>query len=158
SAIGGSTNAVLHLLAIAGRLGVPLQLADFDRIGREAPLLVDLMPSGRFLMEDFCYAGGVPAGLKALGPPLPARAVTVAGRRIGDSAAEAEQYNTEVIKSGADPVGPVRGVWVLHGSLAPQGAILKPSAATPSLLAHRGKAVVFEDIEDYHGRIDDPAL
>ena len=158
SAIGGSTNAVIHLLALAGRLGVPLSLEDFDRIGRESPLLVDLMPSGRFLMEDFAYAGGVPAVLKALGPALRGGAVTSSGRTIGDIVAEAECFNDQVIGSLEAPVGPVSGVWVLHGSLAPQGALLKPSAATPSLLKHQGKAVVFETIEDFHARIDDPDL
>ena len=149
---------MIHLLALAGRLGVPLSLDDFDRIGREAPLIVDLMPSGRFLMEDFAYAGGVPAVLKALGPRLRADAVTANGRKIGDIVAEAECFNDQVIASVAAPIGPVSGVWVLHGSLCPQGALLKPSAATPSLLKHRGKAVVFETIEDFHARIDDPEL
>ena len=158
SAIGGSTNAVLHLLALAGRLGVTLTLEDFDRIGREAPLIVDLMPSGRFLMEDFCYAGGVPAVLKELGERLRADAVTVSGRAIGEIAAEAECFNREVIGTLEAPVGPLSGIWVLAGNLAPQGAILKPSAASPALLKHRGRAVVFETIEDYHARIDDPDL
>ena len=158
AAIGGSTNAVVHLLALAGRLGVPLELEDFDRIAREVPLLVDLMPSGRFLMEDFCYAGGVPAVLRELGPHLRAGAVTVTGRTQGEIAAEAETYNAEVIRGLDAPVQPFSGVWVLRGNLAPQGAILKPNAASPNLLTHRGRAVVFEDIEDYKARVDSPDL
>ncbi len=158
AAIGGSTNAVIHLLALAGRLGVPLTLDDFDRIGREVPLLVNLMPSGRFLMEEFCYAGGVPAVLRALQPLLNRDAMTVSGRTIGDIAAEAECYNTDVIADLAQPFGPASGVWVLRGNLAPHGAIIKPSAATPALLKHEGRAVVFEDIEDYKARLDDPDL
>ena len=158
AAIGGSTNAVIHLLALAGRLGLDLSLEDFDRIGREAPLLVDLMPSGRFLMEDFCYAGGVPAVFKALGDRMRREVVTVAGVTQGEIADAAECFNPEVIGSLDRPVGPSSGVWVLKGNLCPRGAILKPSAATPNLLTHRGRAVVFEDIEDYHARIDDPDL
>jgi len=158
AAIGGSTNAVIHLLALAGRVGVPLDLADFDRLGREVPLLVNLMPSGRYLLEDFCYAGGVPAVLKELGPVLRAEAVTVSGFTQGHIAQAAECFNREVIGSIAAPVGPSSGVWVLSGNLCPQGAILKPSAASPELLCHTGRAVVFETIEDYKDRIDDPAL
>jgi len=158
AAIGGSTNAVIHLLALAGRLGVPLALEDFDAIGRTTPLLVNLMPSGAFLMEDFCYAGGVGAVLKALGPALRADAVTVCGRTIGDIAAAAACYNDQVIGTRDRPFGPSSGVWVLGGNLCPQGAIIKPSAATPALLRHEGRAVVFEDIEDYKARLDDPDL
>jgi dehydratase ilvD1 len=158
AAIGGSTNGVIHLLALAGRLGVELTQDDFDRIGRDVPLLVDLMPSGRFLMEDFCYAGGVPAVLKALGRLLRRDAVTVAGLKQGEIADAAENYNPEVIGSMERPVAPASGVWVLRGNLCPDGAILKPSAASPDLLQHRGRAVVFEDIEDYKARIDDPDL
>ena len=158
AAVGGSTNAVLHLLALAGRLGVELSLEDFDRWGREVPLLVDIMPSGRFLMEDFAYAGGVPAVMKELLPVLKPEALTVAGVPIGPIAETAEVWNREVIRPLFDPVGPSSGVWVLRGNLCPQGAIMKPSAATPSLLRHRGRAVVFETIEDYRARIDDPDL
>ncbi len=158
AAIGGSTNAVVHLLALAGRLGVPLTLKDFDEIAREAPLLVNLMPSGKFLMEDFCYAGGAPAVAKELGPLYRRDAVTVSGKTQGQVADAAKVWNREVIGSLEDPIGPSSGVWVLRGNLCPQGAILKPSAATPSLLTHRGRAVVFEDIEDYHARINDPDL
>jgi len=158
AAVGGSTNAVLHLLALAGRLGVPLELADFDRLGQEAPLLVNLMPSGRFLMEEFCYAGGVPAVMKELGDRLDQTAVTVSGATIGEIAQTAECFDRDVIASLDAPFGPSSGVWVLGGNLCPQGAILKPSAASPHLLQHRGPAVVFENIEDYKARIDDPDL
>ena len=158
AAIGGSTNAVVHLLALAGRLGVPLTLKDFDEIARDAPLLVNLMPSGKYLMEDFCYAGGVPAVAKELGPLYRRDAVTVSGKTQGEIADAAKVWNREVIGSLEAPIGPSSGVWVLKGNLCPQGAILKPSAATPALLTHRGRAVVFEDIEDYHARIDDPDL
>ncbi|MBW8811955.1 MAG: dihydroxy-acid dehydratase [Caulobacterales bacterium] len=158
AAIGGSTNAVVHLLALAGRVGVPLTLEDFDRLGREVPLLVDLMPSGRFLMEDFCYAGGCPAVAKQLGELFRRDAVTVAGLTQGEIADAAEVWNAEVIGSPDHPIGPASGVWVLRGNLCPGGAILKPSAASPELLTHRGRAVVFEDIEDYHARIDSPDL
>ena len=154
AAIGGSTNAVVHLLALAGRVGVPLSLDDFDAIGRESPLLVNLMPSGQYLMEDFCYAGGAPAVMKELGAALRSDAMTVTGRTQGEIAAEGEIYNPAVIGTRAAPIGPSSGVWVLKGNLCPQGAIIKPSAATPGLLKHRGRAVVFESIEDYKARID----
>jgi len=158
AAIGGSTNAVVHLLALAGRVGVPLSLEDFDEIARAAPLLVNLMPSGKFLMEDFCYAGGAPAVAKELGDLYRRSAVTVSGRTQGEIADQAQVWNREVIGTVAEPIGPSSGVWVLRGNLCPDGAILKPSAATPALLTHRGRAVVFETIEDYHARIDDPDL
>jgi len=158
AAVGGSTNAVIHLLALAGRLGIELNLEDFDRIGREVPLLVDLMPSGRFLMEDFAYAGGMPAVLRNIGPALRANAPTVAGIPIGEAVAEAPCFNEEVIRTPQSPVGPSSGVWVLRGNLCPDGAILKPSAASPELLTHRARAVVFENIEDYKARIDSDDL
>jgi len=158
AAIGGSTNAVLHLLALAGRLGVPLTLEDFDTLGRRAPLLVNLMPSGAFLMEEFCYAGGVPAVLSALRPLLHLGAVGVSGAPIGQIADAAECYDDTIIASLEKPFGPSSGVWVLNGNLCPQGAIIKPSAASESLLRHEGRAVVFEDIEDYKARIDHPDL
>jgi dihydroxy-acid dehydratase len=158
AAIGGSTNAVIHLLALAGRVGVPLSMDDFDRIGREVPLLVNLMPSGKYLMEEFCYAGGVPAVMKELGPLLRRDAMTVTGHTLGQIADAAEVFNREVIGTREAPIGPSSGVWVLKGNLCPNGAIIKPSAATPALLTHRGRAVVFEDIEDYHARIDHPDL
>jgi dihydroxy-acid dehydratase len=158
AAIGGSTNAVVHLLALAGRVGVPLDLHDFDHLAREVPLLVNLMPSGKYLMEDLCYAGGIPAVMKELDGVFHAGAVTVSGQTQGEIAEAAAVWNRAVIGTREAPIGPSSGVWVLKGNLAPDGAILKPSAATPALLTHRGKAVVFEDIEDYHARIDDPDL
>jgi len=157
-AIGGSTNTVLHLLALAGRLGVPLALEDFDRLTAEVPLLVDLQPSGRFLMEDLHYAGGLPAVMKELGPRLDVNAGTAWGQPIGASFASAECYNREVIHTLAAPVNPVSGIWVLKGNLCPNGAVMKPSAASRALFTHRGRAIVFESIEDLHARIDDPAL
>ena len=158
SAIGGSTNAVIHLLAFAGRLGIPLELAEFDRLSADIPLLVDLQPSGRFLMEDLHYAGGLPAVLKELAPLLDLNAPTIWGDPLGASFAAAECYNREVIRTLAEPANPVSGIWVLKGNLCPNGAVVKPSAASPSLFAHRGRAVVFESIEDLRARIDDPGL
>jgi len=158
SAIGGSTNAVIHLLAFAGRLGIPLELAEFDRLSADVPLLVDLQPSGRFLMEDLHYAGGLPAVLKELAPLLDLTAPTIWGEPIGASFAAAECYNREVIRTMAEPANPVSGIWVLKGNLCPNGAVVKPSAASPSLFSHRGRAVVFESIEDLRTRIDDPGL
>ena len=158
SAIGGSTNAVIHLLAFAGRLGIPLELAEFDRLSADVPLLVDLQPSGRFLMEDLHYAGGLPAVLKELAPLLDLTAPTIWGEPIGASFAAAECYNREVIRTMAQPANPVSGIWVLKGNLCPNGAVVKPSAASPSLFSHRGRAVVFESIEDLRTRIDDPGL
>jgi dihydroxy-acid dehydratase len=158
AAIGGSTNAVLHLLAIAGRLGVRLELADFDRLSADVPLLVDLQPSGRFLMEDLHYAGGLPAVMKELAPLLHGDARTAWGQEIGEGFAAAECYNREVIHTLATPANPVSGIWVLSGNLCPNGAVIKPSAASPALFCHRGAAVVFESIEDLRARIDDPNL
>jgi dehydratase ilvD1 len=158
SAIGGSTNAVIHLLAFAGRLGIPLELADFDRLSAQVPLLVDLQPSGRYLMEDLHYAGGLPAVLKELAPLLNRDAPTAWGEPVGTAFAHAECYNREVIRTLAQPVNAVSGIWVLKGNLCPNGAVVKPSAASPSLFSHQGPAVVFESIEDLRARIDDPAL
>jgi len=159
-AIGGSTNAVVHLLAIAGRLGVDLSLDDWDAWGRDVPTIVNLMPSGRYLMEDFCYAGGLPVVLKALGERglLNRDALTVNGRTIWQNVEGAQNYNPEVILPFDKALTQSGGIAVLRGNLAPGGAILKPSAATPALMQHRGRAVVFEDIEHYKRRIDDPAL
>jgi len=157
-AIGGSTNAVIHLLAIAGRLGVPLALAEFDRLTSDVPLLVNLQPSGRFLMEDLHYAGGLPAVMKELAPLLHTDAPTISGLTLGESFAAAECFNREVIRSLADPVNAVAGIWVLQGNLCPNGAVMKPSAASSALFKHRGRAVVFESIEDLRQRIDDPNL
>ncbi|AEF54966.1 IlvD/Edd family dehydratase [Marinomonas posidonica] len=158
AAIGGSTNAVVHLLAIAGRVGVELTLDDWDRIGAEIPCLVDLMPSGRFLMEDFHYAGGFPALIQRLQHEFDMQAMTVAGSSLSDVTKEAECFNDEVIRPLDKPLREKAGIAVLKGNLCPQGAIIKPSAATPALLQHTGKAVVFENIEDYKARIDTPEL
>jgi dihydroxy-acid dehydratase len=160
AAIGGSTNAVIHLLAIAGRVGVKLELEDFDRIGSRLPCLVNLQPSGKYLMEDFYYAGGLPVVLRELADAgvLHKGAMTVNGRTIGENVDRAECYNREVIFPYAKPFKPAAGIAVLKGNLAPDGAVIKPSAATPSLLKHRGRAVVFEDIDDFHRRIDDENL
>ena len=159
-AIGGSTNAVVHLLAIAGRLGLNLTLDDWDQWGKEVPTIVDLMPSGRFLMEDFCYAGGLPVVMKALGEHglLNKDALTVNGKTAWDNVKDAQNYNQEVIRPWNNPLTAHGGIAVLRGNLAPNGAILKPSAATPALMQHRGRAVVFEDINDYKKKIADPNL
>ena len=159
-AIGGSTNAVIHLLALAGRIGVSLSLDDWDRLGRDVPTIVDLMPSGRFLMEDYYYAGGLPAVLRALGEAglLHRDAPTVNGKTIWQNTADAPNYNTEVIRPFDKALTKSGGIAVLRGNLAPDGAVLKPSAASPDLMRHRGRAVVFETIEHYYERIDDPAL
>jgi dihydroxy-acid dehydratase len=159
-AIGGSTNAVLHLIAIAGRIGVPLSLDDWDALGRTIPTIVDLQPSGRFLMEEFCYAGGLPVVMKALAEAgmLEGDAPSVTGRTVWDNVATAENFNTEVIRTLDNPLTPEGGIAVLRGNLAPNGAVIKPSAATPALMQHRGRAVVFDTIDDYHRRINDPDL
>ncbi len=159
-AIGGSTNAVLHLLAIAGRVGVKVALQDWDDLGKDVPTFVDLMPSGRFLMEDFYYAGGLPAVMRALGERgfLHRDALTVNGQTIWENVKDAPNWNTEVIRPIDKPLAASGGIAVLRGNLAPTGAVLKPSAASPHLMKHRGRAVVFENIEHYHERIGDPAL
>ena len=161
AAIGGSTNAVIHLKAIAGRIGVDLALEDWTRLGRGTPTLVDLMPSGRFLMEDFYYAGGLPAVLRRLGEagllPHPG-ALTANGQSLWDNVKDAPMLNDEVIRPLSSPLVADGGICILRGNLAPRGAVLKPSAATSGLLRHRGRAVVFENLEDYKARIADPAL
>jgi L-arabonate dehydrase len=159
-AIGGSTNAVIHLLAMAGRVGVDLSLDDWDRLGRGVPTLVDLMPSGRYLMEDLYYAGGLPAVMRVLGENglLNKDALTVNGRTMWENVKDAPNWNSEVIRSFDNPIVPEGGIAVLRGNLAPDGAVLKPSAASPHLLRHRGRAVVFESIEHYKERIVDPDL
>ena len=157
AAIGGSTNAVIHLLAIAGRIGVELTLEDWDRLGSEVNCLLNLQPSGEFLMEDFCYAGGLPAVLREILPLLHRDALTVNGT-IEDNVKDAPCYNRDVIKTQDAPFAPAAGIAVVRGNLAPDGAVIKPSAASPHLLTHRGRAVVFSSIEDFHGRIDDPDL
>jgi L-arabonate dehydrase len=161
AAIGGSTNAVIHLKAIAGRIGVELELDDWTRIGRGTPTIVDLMPSGRFLMEEFYYAGGLPAVVRRLGEagllPHP-DALTANGNSLWSNVKDAPQVNDEVIRPLANPLVADGGMCVLRGNLAPRGAVVKPSAATAKLLRHRGRAVVFENLEDYKARIADPAL
>jgi dihydroxy-acid dehydratase len=158
AAIGGSTNAVVHLLALAGRVGVKLELGDFDRLGHDLPCLVNLQPSGQYLMEDFYYAGGLPAVMRELLPLLAGDARTVNGRTVRENVTEAPCFNREVIKPFDAPLKPTAGIAVLRGNLAPDGAIIKPSAATPELMRHRGRVVAFEDIEDFYARVDDPAL
>jgi dihydroxy-acid dehydratase len=158
AAIGGSTNAVIHLIAIARRIGVELGLDDWDRVGSEVHCLVDLMPSGKYLMEDFYYAGGLPAVLRELEGCLAKEALTVNGRTIWENVKDARCHNRDVIHSLEAPFKRNTGIAVLRGNLCPDGAIIKPSAATPALMKHRGRAVVFESIEDFHGRIDDPKL
>jgi L-arabonate dehydrase len=158
AAIGGSTNAVIHLLAIAGRVGVDLTLQDWDVLGRDVPCLLNLMPSGQYLMEDFYYAGGLPAVVRELGSLIHRDALTVNGKTIGENVAEAPCYNHDVVKTFAEPLKPNSGIAVLRGNLCPNGAVIKPSAATLELMRHRGRAVTFENIEDFHARIDAPEL
>jgi len=160
AAIGGSTNAVVHLLAIAGRVGIDLTLADFDRLGREVHCLVDLMPSGRFLMEDFYYAGGLPVVLRTLGERglLHRDAVTANGESIWDNVKGADCFNREVITEFETPFKPDAGMAILTGNIAPDGAVIKPSAASPELLVHTGRAVVFESVEEMHDGVEDDSL
>ena len=159
-AIGGSTNAVIHLLALAGRAGVDLTLEDWDRLGRDVPTIVNLMPSGKYLMEEFFYAGGLPVVLKRLGEAglLNREALTVSGQTAWEQVQDAVNWNEDVILPVERALTQNGGIAVLRGNLAPQGAVLKPSAASPHLLRHRGRAVVFEDIDDYKARIGDEAL
>jgi len=160
AAIGGSTNAVIHLIAIARRIGVDLKLSDWDRVGRGVHTLVNLMPSGKYLMEDFYYAGGLPAVIRELGENklLHRESLTVNGKTIWENNKDAPCHNRDVIFPFKKPFKKNTGIAVLRGNLCPGGAVIKPSAATPKLLKHRGRAVVFENIEDFHRRIDDPAL
>jgi dihydroxy-acid dehydratase len=158
TAIGGSTNFVIHLMAIAGRMGIDLSLDDFDRLAAHIPLVANLQPSGAYFMEDLYYAGGLPAVMKEIEKFLHTRAFTVNGKTIGENIAQAECYDRDVVGTIASPFNPVSGVYVLKGNLCENGAVIKPSAATPALMKHRGRAVVFEDIEDYKARIDDPGL
>ncbi|HLH39562.1 MAG TPA: IlvD/Edd family dehydratase [Bryobacteraceae bacterium] len=158
AAIGGSTNAVIHLLAIARRAGVELRLDDFDRLGSDLPLLVNLQPSGKYLMEDLYYAGGIPAVVRELGDLIHRDAPTVNGKTIGENTRDAPCWNRDVIHTLAEPLKPRAGIAVLRGNLAKNGAVIKPSAATPRLLKHRGRAVVFENIEDLRTRTDSPEL
>lgn len=158
AAVGGSTNFIIHLLAIAGRIGIALNLADFDAIGSKIPLLVNLKPSGKYLMEDFYYAGGLPVVIKEMKQYLHNDAITVNGKTIGENNSNAVCYNEEVIATVEKPLQENAGIAVLKGNLCEQGAIIKPSAATKSLMKHRGPAIVFETIEDYHKRIDETDL
>ncbi|MBM3536016.1 MAG: dihydroxy-acid dehydratase [Alphaproteobacteria bacterium] len=157
-AIGGSTNAVVHLLAIAGRMGIDITLDDWDRLGREIPCLVNLMPSGKYLMEDFYYAGGLPAVIRELEPYINKDALTVNGKTLWENCKDAPNWNRDVVFPLKKPFKKLGGIAVLSGNLCPNGAILKPSAASPHLMKHKGRAVVFESIEDYHDRIEDPKL
>lgn len=158
AAIGGSTNFIIHLLAIAGRIGVDLKLEDFDQIGSKIPLLVNLKPSGKYLMEDFFYAGGLPVVIKELKKYLHGGAITVNGKTISENNTSPICYNQDVIATIDSPLQQNAGIAVLKGNLCEQGAVIKPSAATKELMKHRGPAIVFETIEDYHSRIDDPDL
>ncbi len=158
AAIGGSTNSVVHLLAIAGRLGVKLELSDWDKLGSELPCLLNLQPSGQHLMEDFYYAGGLPAVLREIAHELHADALTANGKTMGENVADAPCWNRDVIKEFTQPFKANAGIAILRGNLAPDGAVIKPSAATPKLLKHRGPAVVFESIEDFKAKIDDESL
>jgi L-arabonate dehydrase len=160
AAIGGSTNAVIHLIALAGRVGVKLDLGDWDRLGRGVHTVLNLMPSGKYLMEDFYYAGGLPVVLRELGEQglLHKKALTVNGNTIWENNKKAECYQRDVITPFDAPFKQDTGIAVLRGNLCPDGAIIKPSAATPRLMQHKGRAVVFENILDFHSRIDDPRL
>jgi L-arabonate dehydrase len=157
-AIGGSTNAVVHLLAIAGRIGVDLSLDDWDRAGRGVPTIVDLMPSGKYLMEELAYAGGIPAVMKRIAHLLHLDVMTATGTTLAERLESAEIFDEDVIRKLDNPLISEGGLAVLRGNLAPGGAIIKPSAASPHLMKHRGTAVVFEDIDDLKHRLDDPAL
>lgn len=158
AAVGGSTNLVLHLLAIAGRIGVDVNLEDFDKIGSKMPFLLNLMPSGKYLMEDFYYAGGLPAVIKEMEKHLHRDAITVNGKSLVENSKGAKIWNEDVIARVDKPILHEGGIAVVKGNLCENGAVIKPSAASPHLMQHRGKAVVFETIEDYHARIDDPNL
>jgi L-arabonate dehydrase len=160
AAIGGSTNAVIHLIAIARRIGVHLDLEDWDEFGRGVHTLVNLMPNGNYLMEDFCYAGGLPVVIRELGEQglLNKDAQTANGKTIWENNRDARNDNSDIIMPFAKPFKRDTGIAVLRGNLCPDGAIIKPSAATPPLLKYKGRAVVFENIEDFHARIDDPKL
>jgi L-arabonate dehydrase len=158
AAIGGSTNAVIHLIAIAGRLGVPLSVDDFDHLASELPCLLNLQPSGEHLMEDFCYAGGLQVVMKEIAHLLHTSVVTSSGHSVADNMADAVNYDAKVIKPFAEPFKDKAGIAVLRGNLAERGAVIKPSAASPELMVHTGRAVVFENIDDFHARIDDENL
>jgi dihydroxy-acid dehydratase len=158
AAVGGSTNFIIHLLAIAGRIGVELSLDDFNNLTAGIPLLANLQPSGAYFMEDLYYAGGLPAVLKELESVLHRDCITVNGKTMGENLSKSECHNRTVIATVAEPFNPVSGVVVLKGNLCENGAVIKPSAASPQLMQHTGKAIVFENIDDFKARIDDPAL
>jgi L-arabonate dehydrase len=158
SAVGGSTNLVIHLMALAGRIGIDLALDDFDKLGSDMPLLLNLMPSGKYLMEDFYYAGGLPVIIDQLKDLIHSNALTVNGKTIGENCAGSPCYNRDVISTLDKPFREKAGIAVLKGNLCENGAVIKPSATSGELLQHRGRAVVFENIEDYHAKIDDPDL
>jgi len=158
SAVGGSTNFIIHLLAIAGRIGVDLTLDDFDRLGSHIPLLLNLMPSGKYLMEDFYYAGGLPVIIREMIKYIHADAITVNGKTISENCRDAVCYNNDVIRTADKPLKENAGIVVLKGNLCENGAVIKPCATSGKLLKHRGRAVVFENIEEYHEKIDDPDL
>jgi L-arabonate dehydrase len=157
-AIGGSTNAIIHLVAIAGRLGINLPLELFDGISRGTPFITNVRPSGEYLMEDMFYAGGLPAVMKELEPMLHLKAITVTGKTMGENIADARCFNRDVIRTLKEPLNPEGGTVVLKGNLAPHGAVLKQTAASPHLLKHKGRAVVFESYRDFWARVDDPSL
>ena len=158
AAVGGSTNHVIHLLALAGRVGIELDLIDFDDLGSKVPLLLNLMPSGDYLMEDYFYAGGLPVIVKEMDDQIHRNALTINGESIGDNCTSAICYNENVISSYEKPFQETAGIVILQGNLCPDGAVIKPSAASNKLMRHKGKAVVFETIEEYHRLIDDPEL
>ena len=158
AATGGSTNAIVHLLAIAGRLGVELRLDDFDRIGSSVPLLLNLQPAGRYLMDDLHRAGGLPAVLREVADLLDPAAMTVTGKPLVDYLPDAQIWDDDVIRRRNAPLQDNAGIAVLRGTLAPDGAVIKPAAASKELLVHRGRAVVFDSIEELHARLDDPDL
>jgi len=158
AALGGSTNAVIHLLAIAGRLGVELSLEDWDRFGKNVPTLVDLKPAGRFLMEDYCYAGGLAPVIDALGDRISRDAITVSGKSLGELVSGAPNYNKDVIRELSNPVVADGGIAVLRGNLAPRGAVIKTAAASPELMTHTGRAVAFDNVDDYRRRCESEDL
>ncbi|MFZ4261198.1 IlvD/Edd family dehydratase [Sphingobacterium sp. HJSM2_6] len=158
AAIGGSTNFAIHLMAIAGRIGVDLQLEDFDKYSKGVPLVANLQPSGKYFMEDLYYAGGIPAVMHSIQSVMNTEALTVNGKTVGENCGNTVSLNESVISSMENPFNPLSGIVVLKGNLCTNGAVIKPSAASPALMKHTGKAVVFEDIEDYKAKIDDPNL
>jgi dihydroxy-acid dehydratase len=158
AAIGGSTNFIIHLLAIAGRIGVPLELSDFDKLSKNIPFIVNLQPSGKYFMEDLYYAGGLPAAMKELDRFLHGDCITVNGKTMKENYQSAECYNRDIIATAEKPFSPMAGVAILKGNLCENGAVIKPSAASEHLMKHTGKAVVFEDIDDYKKRVDNPDL